>query len=211
MKLTILHEIVEETYRKNAHKVPYHGWHHVKFVVDKSVEYVDELHADETLTTAAALMHDVNYMVRGGSDASAGQPLRLAMSRQAGFDGEFSTHVERIIHEARTGQRHAHISNEAKALSDADTVYKVLPTTPLLAADYLRETGSTLYELAYKIVHEQTPLRESGIYFYSQQAQDMYMKCAIDNLELWTRVLDSMDYVDGDVISVLRHRAQMSE
>jgi hypothetical protein len=59
--------------------------------------------------------------------------------------------------------RHRHISLEAQALSDADTLFKVLPITPVvLAHRYLAENGVTLRELADKIVGEQRPVHDSG-------------------------------------------------
>lgn len=192
-----LRDIVRELYRVHAAKVPYHGWHHVNFVAQKSEAFVHDLGADETLTVAAAYVHDLNYLVAGGGgDENLGKDLRIEMLTRSGFSDVSITRVESIIAEARTAHRHATISPEAKALSDADTAYKALPITPLMSVSYMKETGRSLRELAQKIVSEQTPLKNQGIYFYSDHAQAIYGADADINLQLWSRVLDSLDNVD---------------
>jgi uncharacterized protein len=121
--------------------------------------------------------------------------------QDVGLDSGFAARVEEIIQEARTSRRHARISPEAMALSDGDTAFKALPTTPLMAADYMRETESSLRALARKIVDEQAPLNRQGIYFYSESARQAYGAWGSENLALWTRVLDSLD--DSQVLCAI--------
>jgi len=200
-KLAALRSWVQDIYRAHSDQVPYHGWHHVDFVVQKSMLFLPELLADETFTIAAAYVHDFNYLVTGNSDEKAGLNLRYQALSECGFDDMQIERIENIVMEARTGGRHQDISQEAKALSDADTAYKALPVTPLMTVLYLSETGRSLRQLASKIVTEQTPLRQQGIYFYSMCAQATFGGWADANLELWTRVLDSLD--SPDVIPLL--------
>ena len=90
--------------------------------------------------------------------------------------------------------RHRDISIEAQALSDADTLFKALPVTPvMLAHRYLTENGISLRELASKIVGEQRGVHDAGFYFYSQEAADAYSHWASANLELWQCVMEALD------------------
>lgn len=196
-----LHALVKEIYADNASVVPYHGWHHVHFVVQKAEMFMGELQADRVLTLAAAYVHDFNYLVAGESDEVSGKSMRNEVLSNAGFDEDFRKEIERIIAEARTSHRNASISPEAKALSDADTAYKALPIAPLMTAHYLAETGRNLYDLARKIVTEQSPLEEAGIYFYSHAAEMRFGAWAKENLAMWRRVLESFD--SDDTVSVI--------
>jgi uncharacterized protein len=86
------------------------------------------------------------------------------------------------------------ISAEAMALSDADTLFKAHPITPVLLAPlYMQETGSSLGELAQKIVGEQVPLRDDGIYFYSESAKKKYESWGDANLALWSCIQEALD------------------
>jgi uncharacterized protein len=200
-KLVELDRIVRDLYRTHASAVPYHGWHHIDFVVKKASVFLVELQADELLTVAAAYVHDFNYLVAGHSVESQGKDLRAKVLGRVSFDRDVIERIESIVAEARTSHRHAGISREAMALSDADAAYKALPIAPLMTVHYMSETGRTLRELAQKIVSEQTALSSQGIYFYSSRARADYGKWAEDNLRLWTRVLESMD--SEDVTAVL--------
>jgi len=86
------------------------------------------------------------------------------------------------------------ISLEAQALSDADTLFKALPITPVvLAHRYLTENGITLRELANKIVGEQREVHDEGYYFYNPEAAESYSRWALANLELWQCIKEAVD------------------
>jgi len=96
--------------------------------------------------------------------------------------------------EAEMATRHRHISLEAQALSDADTLFKALPVTPvMLAHRYLAENGVSLRELATKIVGEQRGVHDAGFYFYGREAAAAYSHWASANLELWQCVVEALD------------------
>jgi len=63
--------------------------------------------------------------------------------------------------------------------------------------------------LAEKIVDEQIPLRESGIYFYSDSAKRKYAQWADANLSLWSCILDSLG--DASVVQVVDDVAKYTE
>jgi uncharacterized protein len=181
----------------------------VNFVVQKSSTFSVDLHANETLTLAAAYVHDFNYLVAGDSVESVGRELRNDALARAQFSDGSIARIESIIAEARTSHRHSAISPEAMALSDADTAYKALPIAPLMTVHYMAETGRSLRELARKIVSEQAPLNDQGIYFYSARARTEYGPGADANLRLWKRVLDSLD--SPDVAAVLAEMNLLSQ
>jgi uncharacterized protein len=180
--------------RRYAAALPFHGWHHVNFVRTKAVGFAGHNGADTGVVEVAALVHDVNYLVRRNSPAAAGSDLRLAMLTEAGVGQRVSSWIDEIIDEAEMATRGRDISREAQALSDADTLFKALPVTPVvLAHKYLRENGLSLRELAHKIVGEQAGVHDEGYYFYSPEASATYSRWATANLELWQCIKEAVD------------------
>lgn len=177
-----------------AERLTFHGWHHVGFVRAKAVEFAEVNGSDVAVVETAALVHDVNYVVRRNSPAAAGQGLRLEILAKAGVARPVAGRIERIVREAEMSARHRDISLEAQALSDADTLFKALPVTPVvLAHRYLAENGVSLRELADKIVGEQQHVHEDGYYFYNPDAAATYSRWASANLQLWQCIKESLD------------------
>jgi uncharacterized protein len=185
---------VHELCRRFAERLPFHGWHHVSFVRAKAVEFAELNGSDVAVVETAALVHDVNYIVARNSSAAAGRRLRLDILRQAGVGAPVAERVDAIVREAEMCTRHRHISLEAQALSDADTLFKALPVTPVvLAHRYLAENGVSLRELANKIVGEQQDVHDDGYYFYNPDAAATYSRWAAANLQLWQCIKESLD------------------
>jgi uncharacterized protein len=142
-------------------------------------------------------------VVRSNSAPEAGRQLRKGYLQNAGFESSDIERVEEIINETRTATRSGSISPEGAALSDADTLFKALPMTPVVFSHlYLTENGIGLRELAEKIVAEQLPLMEEGIYFYDQSVRDRYFPWAEANMRLWQEIVDSL--ADPDIIELLK-------
>jgi uncharacterized protein len=185
-----------------AARLQFHGWHHVSFVRTKAARFAVLNGAEVSVVETAALVHDVNYLVRRNSAASAGSRLRLAILKRAGVPKRVALWVDRIVDEAEMATRGRDISLEAQALSDADTLFKALPVTPVvLAHRYLEENGIGLRELANKICGEQQNVHDEGFYFYNPEAAEMYAHWATANLQLWQCIRESLD--DADVSSLL--------
>jgi uncharacterized protein len=181
-------------YARHEGRLPFHGWHHVRFVRDKAVQFAAQNGADERLVRVAALVHDLNYVVQRNSGAAAGRELRIELLTVAGASAELARRVDRVVCEAEMASRHRDISLEAQALSDADTLFKALPITPVVFSHrYLTETGTSLRELATKIVGEQRRAFDQGFYFYDPDAADRYSGWAQANLTLWQCILESLD------------------
>ena len=99
---------------------------------------------------------------------------------------------------------------EAQALSDADTLYKAIPVTPvLLSPKYMEENGMTVGELARKIITEQGRIEEAGYYFYDAEASQRYTRWAEANLELWRCIDESLS--DPDVSALVEEISRASE
>ncbi|MEV4312324.1 HD family phosphohydrolase [Actinocrispum sp. NPDC049592] len=176
-----------------AANLPFHGWHHVRFVRSKAVGFAQANGSDPAVVATAALVHDLNYIVLRNSAAAAGRDLRMGILARAGVAEEVAERIDEIIIEAEMATRHRDISLAAQALSDADTLFKALPITPvMLAHRYLDENGITLHELAHKIVGEQQGVHDAGFYFYSPQARAAYSHWAATNLDLWQCILESL-------------------
>ena len=189
-----LSRAVRALYARYDSRLPFHGWHHVRFVRDKAIEFARANGADVRFVAAAALVHDVNYVVRRNSNVAAGRDLRTELLTSAGASPELARRVDRVVCEADMGARGREISLEAQALSDADTLFKALPTTPVvLAHRYLTETGASLRGLARKIVGEQQGPLDAGFYFYNPEAAARYSRWATANLALWRCILESLD------------------
>jgi uncharacterized protein len=185
---------VHQLCRRFAERLTFHGWHHVSFVRSKAVEFADANGADANVVETAALVHDVNYIVQRNSSAAAGRGLRLEILSSAGVTRPIAGWVDRVVREAEMRTRHRDISLEAQALSDADTLFKALPVTPVMFAHrYLAENGVTLRELADKIVGEQQDVYDEGYYFYNPDAASAYARWASANLHLWRCIKESLD------------------
>jgi uncharacterized protein len=185
-----------------AARLQFHGWHHVSFVRTKAARFAVLNGAEVSVVETAALVHDVNYLVRRNSSAAAGGRLRRAILKRAGVPAHVAAWVDRIVVEAEMATRGRDISLEAQALSDADTLFKALPVTPVvLAHKYLEENGIGLRELANKICGEQQSVHDEGFYFYNPEAAAMYTRWASANLQLWQCIRESLD--DADVSQLL--------
>lgn len=206
-KLQLLEEKVREKYLDCSHQLWFHDWRHIQFVRKKAKIFALTLRADTFLVSSASLVHDLNYFSDLNEIPEAGTELRKKVLLESLYESSQISHIEKIVIEGHTSYRKKSnaISIEAQALSDADTLYKALPITPILFAHkYIEENRITLDQLAQKIIIEQTHLMENGIYFYSDLAKSLYMKWAKTNLDLWNNVLDSLD--DGDVIDLIREK-----
>jgi uncharacterized protein len=193
---------VRELCERFAQRLPFHGWHHVSFVRSKAVHFARANGAEESVVETAALVHDVNYLVRRNSPAAAGERLRMDVLAEAGVRPATARWIDAIVVEAEMANRGPDISMEAQALSDADTLFKALPVTPvMLSHRYLAENGITLRELADKIVGEQQDKHDDGYYFYNPDAAAAYSRWAATNLLLWQHIRESLD--DHDVAELL--------
>lgn len=187
---------------RHAARLQFHGWHHVSFVRAKAARFAVLNGAEVSVVETTALVHDLNYLVAKNSPAAAGRELRMGILSRAGVAPHVAEWVDRIVVEAEMATRGRDISLEAQALSDADTLFKALPVTPvMLAHRYLEENGIGLRELADKIVGEQQGVHDEGFYFYNPEAAAMYTRWATANLQLWQCIQESLD--DTDVSELL--------
>ncbi len=185
---------VHELCLRAGQRLPFHGWHHVRFVRAKAAEFAARNGADVGLVETAALVHDLNYLVRRNSVAAAGGSLRRRVLAASGVATSAAARIDAVVVAAEMATRGRDICVEAQALSDADTLFKALPVTPvMLAHRYLTENGISLRELARKIVGEQNGVLDAGFYFYSPVAADTYSHWASANLALWRCVEESLD------------------
>ncbi|MEU0796183.1 HD domain-containing protein [Amycolatopsis sp. NPDC005961] len=180
--------------RRYAERLQFHGWHHVSFVRAKAAGFAEHNGADRAVVEVAALVHDVNYLVLRNSPAAAGRSLRLEILAECEVPPRIARWIDAIVDEAEMATRGRDISLEAQALSDADTLFKALPVTPVvLAHRYLRENGLSLRELAHKIVGEQCDVHDEGFYFYNPEAAATYSRWATANLQLWQCIKEAVD------------------
>jgi uncharacterized protein len=185
---------VKRLCQRFAANLPFHGWHHVHFVRTKAGAFARANGSDPVVVETAALVHDLNYIVKRNSDAGEGHDIRMRILAASGVAEPVAVWIDEIVAEAEMRTRHRDISPEAQALSDADTLFKALPVTPvMLAHRYLTENGITLSQLAHKIVGEQRGKHDDGFYFYSEEAKALYSRWATANLELWQCVVEALD------------------
>jgi len=201
-KIQSLRIALEQLYLENSQKLLFHGWHHINFVRKKAIEFADSVEADAFIAESAALVHDLNYIVEPNSEPEVGIDLRKDCLTKAGYSPEEVSQIEGIIMESHTRTRSNKISKEGMALSDADTLFKALPTTPILfASKYLTQNKVNIGKLANKVSSEQNQLMESEIYFYTDLAKRKYLKWAEINLALWNNVNEAL--MDEDVVEIL--------
>lgn len=154
-KLSNLENIVKALYEKHKKRLLFHGWHHIFFVKKKAGEFAEMIGADVFLVESSALVHDINYLILPNSDPKEGKELRQKMLREANYSEQEIDRIEQIILEEHTTTRDLSLSLEGQALSDADTLFKALPITPILfAGKYIEENGIDIRSLAEKICEE---------------------------------------------------------
>ena len=95
------------------------------------------------------------------------------------------------------------MSEESNALVDTDTLFKALPTTPILfASKFITQNKYDIRKLANKIIDEQKPLMDNDTYFYTKLAKEKYLKWARVNLTMWENVLEALE--DSDINEMLK-------
>ncbi len=199
-----LYEEVKSLY-ESSEDLLFHGWHHIAFVYHYSGIFAADLKADIDLTQIAALVHDINYLEKRGtySTVQDGSQKRREILSSAQIDIDIINSIEHIVQSASTDSRTQNISPESMALSDADTLFKALPITPILFAPrFMTETNYSIKKLSDKIVKDQKPILEQGFYFYSNQAKTRYLKWAKTNVELWENVQESLK--DPHIVDMLK-------
>jgi len=201
-KLSSLRSRLEALYIEHKEEMLFHGWHHIAFVAKKAKEFAQAISADAFLCETAGLVHDLNYLVEVNSEPEVGAQLRDKILSECGYTEEERKRIEEIVMEEHTATRGRSLSAEGMALSDADTLFKALPVTPILfASKYIQENKVDIEKLSSKIVAEQRPLLDQDIYFYTDIAKGRYMEWAKTNLTLWENVQNSLK--DPDVQELL--------
>lgn len=194
---------LEKIYLDKSEKLLFHGWHHIVFVKNKAVGFAKSINADLFFVESAALVHDLNYIIKVNSEPEEGKDYRRNILLDCGYSNEEINKIEEIIMESHTSIRNKNISDEGKSLSDADTLFKALPITPILfAINYIKQNKLDIAKLANEVIFEQNKLLDEGIYFYTDLAKNIYLKWAKTNLALWNNVKESLQ--DKDVIEMLK-------
>ncbi len=193
---------IEALYLDHNQELVYHGWHHINFVLKKSIEFSKSINADTQLVKAAALTHDLNYLIEPNSKPESATKLRSEILSQNGYSQSQIDRIESIIMEAHTAYRTEKISPEGMALADADNVYKILPINPIMfSGKYITQNHVDIHKLAQKITSEQNPLMAKGIFFNTELAKKKYLGYAKTNLQLWNSLAES--FSDPDVAEIL--------
>ncbi|GAB4144412.1 MAG: HD family phosphohydrolase [Patescibacteria group bacterium] len=203
VKIQHLRLNIEQLYAHHNKDLLFHGWHHIYFVTQKALEFAKSIQANEFIVESAALTHDLNYIVKPFSEPEDATELRTEILLEAGYTAEEINQVESAIMSAHTANRGATLTIEAQALSDGDTMFKAVPTTlPLFTSKFLIQNKVDLQKLTDKILTEQIPLMDQGIYFYTELAKTKYLKWAQDNLEIWKNMRQAL--ADPDVQQMLQ-------
>jgi uncharacterized protein len=191
----LLSENLKKLYYEKAADLLFHGWHHIYLTAKKAPEFAEEFpDVDKELVEAAALTHDLNYIVETNSGPEAGERLRAQYLQEAGFNPKEIAYIESVVMEENTATRDANISDAAKALSDADSLFKIMPLTPIIfSSHYIVENRVDIHQWADKIINEQASLMEQGIYFYTKAANEKYLQWAKTDLELVKQVKESLE------------------
>lgn len=197
-----LNKAIEKLFLKHRKKLLFHGWHHIVFVKKKALEFGKSIKANAFLVESSTLVHDLNYILRPNSEPKQARKYREEILTKAGYPKEEIKRIESIVMESHTRTRKKKISNEGKALSDADMLFKALPITPVVFANnYITQNKVDLRELAEKITSEQNRLMKENIYFYTNLARKKYLGWAKDNLRLWNNITTALK--DRDISKTL--------
>jgi len=202
-KIEKLIALLKPLYLEQSKNLLFHGWHHITFVRKKALEFAESISANKLIVEAAALTHDLNYIVKPNSEPEEGKELRQEFLSKADFTADEITRIEAVVMESHTGTRNETVTPEGMALSDADTLFKSLPITPIIFAQkYITQNKVDIYRLANKVTSEQNPLIDQDIYFYTDYAKIRYLNWAKDNLKLWNNVIEALK--DEDIKEILK-------
>jgi len=206
-----LFQTVSDLYHlpENKAKLLFHGWHHIKFVHDKAIEFAQALGCDVEKVAVSALIHDLNYIFSDKLEPEAARKNILEYVVNAGYDEGYAQEVANLIEDSHVAYRGSRqLSDESKALADADTLFKAIPTTPILfASKFITQNKYDIEKLGHKVVDEQRPLMDAGTYFYTEIAKEKYLKWAKVNLEIWENVLESLQ--DEDIKQMLKTASEL--
>jgi uncharacterized protein len=194
---------------ENKAKLLFHGWHHIKFVHDKAIEFAQALGCDVEKVAVSALIHDLNYIFSDKLEPEAARKNIIEYVIAAGYNEAYAQEVANLIEDSHVAYRGSRqLSDESKALADADTLFKAIPTTPILfASKFITQNKYDIEKLGHKVVDEQRPLMDSGTYFYTETAKEKYLKWAKVNLEIWENVLESLQ--DEDIKQMLKTASEL--
>ncbi len=67
-KISKLTKELKTLYQKHTKYLLFHGWHHINFVVKKTIEFANSIKANVFIAQTAALVHDLNYIVAPNSE-----------------------------------------------------------------------------------------------------------------------------------------------
>ena len=195
---------IQKLYEPLNKELLFHGWHHIEFVARKAVEFASEIgNVNQELVEAAALTHDLNYIIDRKSEAEAGQEMRAQQLALVGFSTAEITEIDDIVVTSSITNRDSEISDAAKALSDADCLYKILPISLVtFSSKYIQETGVDLRQWADRIIKYQRPLLDQGIYFYTESANRKYLDWAKKDIEFVELISASLQ--DPDIQMLLK-------
>ncbi|PIN74558.1 HD family phosphohydrolase [Candidatus Woesearchaeota archaeon CG10_big_fil_rev_8_21_14_0_10_37_12] len=195
-KLQKLKENLKKVYFENKDKLLFHGWHHIEFVRRKSLIFAEELNADLFLVESAALVHDLNYIVKSDSKPEDAKEYRAKLLDECSYSEEEVIKIENIVLAANTFERNLNISNEAKAISDADSLFKVLPTTLVLfSSKYITENRIDFEEHVHRILAKNKFIDE-GTYFYTKLAKQKYSEWAKTQHLFWEQAQECIRDTD---------------
>lgn len=201
-KLSKLNIELKKLYKRESKKLLFHGWHHINFVRNKSVEFARSIKANLFIVESSALVHDLNYIIKVYSKAEKGASLRKSILKKCSYTTDEIERIESIILECETATRGKEISLEGKAVSDGDTLFKTLPITPIIfASKYIAENKIDIQTLAKNIITDQKRLFDAGIYFYTPLAKKKYLRWAKQQIQLWESVAEALN--DKDVQEIL--------
>lgn len=194
---------------ENKSKLLFHGWHHIQFVHNKGIEFAKFLECDVEKVAVASLVHDLNYIFSDKLEPEAARTQIIKYVTESGYKVEYAEGVADLIEDGHLAYRGSReLSNEAKALADADTLFKAIPTTPILfASKFITQNKYDIGKLGHKVIDEQKPLMDSDTYFYTEIAKQKYLKWAKTNLEMWENVLESLE--DKDIQEMLSTASEL--
>jgi uncharacterized protein len=194
---------------ENKSKLLFHGWHHIQFVHRKAIEFAGYLKCDIEKAAVASLVHDLNYIFSDKLEPEAARAQIIYYVTNANYPPKYAEEIADLIEDGHLAYRGTRqLSNEAKALADADTLFKAIPTTPIVfSSKFITQNHYDLKKLGHKIIDEQKPLMESDTYFYTELAKRKYLKWAQINLAMWENVLESLE--DKDVQEMLTTASEL--
>lgn len=199
-KLSLLNSKVFDIFEENKEVFSYYGVRHTKFLLKFGEIFGTDLKSNLFFVKSCCLVHDLFILAQKRGFEKFSFEFETFILVSSGYVEEEILRIKDILFKSRLKYRleNSNIDLEAQAFSDANCLYKILPSNIIFdTKNFLSSRNMSLGELAVMILNEQKSLFSQGKFFYSNIAKEKYLSFVESQIFYWENVLKSLE--DNDL------------